>query len=737
MRRGAAPAPSSPIDLLQEAARQLRRGNYISVQTQIEQLRKAGLDPRLDDAACQLLAEAYFRSAMLDNDSSGRLRGLDNALRATPEAAKLHFHRGIALWQLGRITEALPELEFAAAREPQRRGLAYLRALARIAIGQPWNAAGLTPAEANTARLAQKLTGRKPRIGTVTIEEPLLGKGIEMWQALLAMREDPAAAPQALLKVAAEQNMRKPIARILNYYRGVAAVRAGDHDGARAAWLYAQSAGLNTPWLVENLTALTRGEAVELAQAGRWQDVVNLLGRLPGFAADRVLAETGSLAYYHLGYDAAQAGRWQVAAQHWRQANELAPSRYIAQNLALAEEALGNWANAAEAWREMVRRRPRKEDHPDYLTDLQVAALWSHAAECYTHTDALPQVEVCLRNAIKYAPDDTALRLRLADLLLSDQRGDAAETQLKELLAVEPQHIEALVRLARLYETWWDRDAMAVWRQVLAINPSHPEAREGLAEGYIRMVGQGAPSAALTLGGAYPGKNNIEILQTGLQELPGHPRLLAELGAAYTRAKQFGPARDALLQAFEAAPQDTRVATTVLHELLHANAGDAVEKLLPVARQIPRLLPAFWFDQAQMALRCRLGEEWADVFIEEAVRLSEQPWVEDTHAGLLLEAYEIVHEEKAQGLLAVLEERIRTEVPTSGAVEYLEAHKAFFDKMDKRAATRLMHAAVRAARQANDRGVLQRAEALEPMLKGAPEGFDLSRIMRELFGDML
>jgi len=738
-RRGVTPppAPTGTTSILQEAARQLRRGSFAAVQTQMAQLRKSRLDPASAEAARQLLAEAHFRAAMLDNNLTERLHHLTTALQETPDTPKLHFHRGITLWLLGRGAEALPELEAVATREPQRRGLPYLRALARIAAGQPWDAAGLTPAEANTVRLVQKLAQRKPRAGSVTIEEPLLGKGTELWQALITMREDPAAAPQIQLKVAVEQNMRKPIGRILNYYKGVAALRAGDREGARAAWLYAQGAGHDTPALAENLTALLRAEAVELSEAGRWQELINLLGRVPDLGGDRILAETGGLAYYHLGYEAAQAGKWQLAAQHWRKSNELDANRYVSQNLALAEEALQNWGNAAEAWRDMVRRRPRKEDHPDYLTDIQVAALWSHVAECYQHTEFISEVETCLRNALKYAPDDAALRLRLADTLLNDQRGDAAETQLQEIIAIEPQHIEALVRLGRLYEGWWDRDPMAIWRQVLAINPTHPEARDALADGYVKMVNAASPFALYNFTIKNPGKTNIEILEAGLRELPDHPKLLVELGTTQARANQHRQARESLLKAFRVAPQDVKIANSVLHELLHANAGDAVEELIPLARQIPRLLPAFWFDQASMALQCKLGEVWADLFIEEALKLVDQPYVEDTRAGLLLEAYEVAHQGATTELRALLEKRIREEVPNSGAVQYLEAYRLHFEKQDIRGASRLIREAIRNARRANDTGVLRRAEAIEPVLKGAPAPLDFQRILRDLFPEGL
>ena len=721
--------------MLQEAVRLLRRGAYALAREQLARVPKLGLDPGLAAAACEILAEAHFRAAMSSDDLSERLGYLDAALQQTPDAVKLHFHRGLALWHQGQPAEALAELDVVAARQPGRRGLAYLRALARIATGQMWDTAGLTRAEANTLRLVHGLAQRNSPAESATMEEPLLGKGMELWRALVAMGEDATDAPLGQLKVAAEQNTRKPIGRILHYYKGVAAMRAGDRDTARGAWLYAQGAGWSSPVFAENLTALLREEAIGLAQENRWQDLVNLISRLPAsvVGADRIVAETGSLAYYHLGYEAAQAGKWPIAVKRWRKDNDLDANRYLAQNLALAEEALENWANAAQAWRGMVRRRPRKEDHPDYLTDAQVAALWNHAAECYEHTELDGEVETCLRNAIKYAPDDTELRLRLVDVLLLQERIDAAETQLQDILSFEPQHIEALVRLGRLYEMRWDRDPMSIWRQVLAVNPRQPEAREMLAEDYAKMVSDQPSFVAHRLSLMHPGKSDIEVLEIGLRELPGHPKLLVALGMAHARQRHAKQAREYLLQAYQAAPQDVRTVNSVLHELLHADAGDAIRDLLPAVRQIPHLLPGFWFDQASMALQCAFGEEWAAVFIEEGLTLSDQPWVDDSRAGLLLDAYELAHDNKAGGLSALLEKRIREEAPTSGAVPYIEAYQLSFEEGDVRGAARLIRDAIRAARRAKDTGVLRRAEAIEPLLKGMPEAFDLQRILNDLF----
>ena len=69
---------------------------------------------------------------------------------------------------------------------------------------------------------------------------------------------------------------------------------------------------------------------------------------------------------------------------------------------------------------------------------------------------------------------------------------------------------------------------------------------------------------------------------------------------------------------------------------------------------------------------------------------------------MLLEAYEVADEEKAGALRAALEKRIREEVPASGAVQYIEAHRLNFEKHDERGARRLIKEAIR-ARAAGER----------------------------------
>jgi hypothetical protein len=267
----------------------------------------------------------------------------------------------------------------------------------------------------------------------------------------------------------------------------------------------------------------------------------------------------------------------------------------------------------------------------------------------------------------------------------------------------------------------------------LAANPTQPEAREALAADYVNMVSDTWPVVYGRFAIEHGQMSDIEVLETGLRELPGHPRLLVALGTTHARQGHAQQAREYLLLAYQAAPQDVRIVSSVLHELLHADAADVVEDLVPAVGQIPRLLPAFWFDQARMALHCKLGLERVQFFIEEALKLGGQPWVDDTPAGMLLEAFELANEEKAKDLSALLEKRIREEFPNSGAVQYIEASRLNFEKHDGRGAARLMRDAMRAARRANDTGVLRRAEAIELLLKSGPDGIRLRHFLNDLF----
>jgi tetratricopeptide (TPR) repeat protein len=686
------------------------------------------------EAARQLLAEVHFRAAVGMTEAVSRLEHLDKALGYAPGLGKLHYYRGLALWQLDRLSEAIPELDAAFEAEPERPRLAYLRQLARLAGGQPWKADKLPAAEANTLLVvAQLLRAKTTEPVVAALPGPTLGKGSALWQALLEMRRDASAAPVELLHQATTENTRRPVQAILLYYLGVAAARAGATGEASSAWVKARSVGLETPWLRQNQTVFLQERAIEDTLTGRWQEFLDAVRQVPLPPGDPLLAELVGIAHYHAGYAAAQTGRWRVAAEHWRQAQELHGSRNVAQNLALAEEKLGHWKQAADAWREMIRRRPRKPEHADYLSDAQVAFIWDHIAECYDRAGVTGEALVTLKNAAKYAPDSVDRRLKVVDALVGDERDEAAINELQRILELDPQHEDALMRLGALYKQSWRQDPMPIWRRVLETNPASTEAREELAEAYLAQVAPkfGQPQRFMLYGPSTP-RETVSLLERALKEVPGHPKLLYQMGFELMEMGKKKEGLPLLIEAYDAAPTDAGVVGNVFHELLHSQASDEVTKRLPQVRQIPGLRPAFWIQQGESVLECKLGEDWAERFFNEALQLVGRPWVDDTWAGIMLQIVETADGTEAKDLAATYAERVAAEAPASGAREYLEARRIFEHKHDAKAALKLLRKAQQAARAAKDQGVLLMAEAIEAQLSGRGLPKELLDMLKDL-----
>jgi tetratricopeptide (TPR) repeat protein len=719
-----------PGQRLQEAVAVLRSGETDRALALATGALAAANDPVTSTAARHVVIEAHFRMAAATADLSKRLHHLDAALQLAPEEARLQYHRAMTLWCLGRVAEAVPHLEALVAQNGHRYGVAFLHQLACAATGQPWSDRELSEAEAHTVRLLQAVLHGKnlSELLVQTQDVPLLGNQPELWQTLLHMTATPQAAPLARLQAIAHGLAPISGSTVLQYYLGVVAMRQGDVKTAQSAWQSAAAAGMATPWLVENRICLLSEQAHELGQAGHWQELVDVLqSSQPTETLDPVLTEMLAVAHGHLGYAAAQADDWESAACHWREAVARNASRQIFQNLALAEEALGRWPAAADAWREMVRRRPRKQGHPDSLTDAQVAAIWHHIAECYERAEDFDEVITCLKNAVKYAPDDLELRLKMVDISVRLEREAAAASELDRILEINPQYVPALVRLGSLYDNHWDRDAMPIWRRVLSVEPHHEEARDALAQLYIKKVQEQGPRYGwFDRLRRRSEKEKIALLQEGLEELPGHPTLLLELGEQYAVIGKNTEACSYFEQAWEAAPRKASVVSSAMHRLLHANGGTTVTRLLPKAREMPGLLATFWVEQGRSALHCDLGQQWVNLFWAEALAVAEQGRHGDTKAYVLVSIFEAAGSEQATDLAARYAARIRAEHPHSGGVEYIDAFHAAHDRHDQARAIRLLRQAQRTARQANETGIAELAERVEQVLKSPlPLLFDL------------
>ncbi len=715
--------------LLAESMRRLRRGNMDQALTlAMDALSMAEQDDERHRAQ-QVVAEVLFRMAMLGTEE-GRLARLRGALEASPDDARIRFHLAVTLLRAGQANEALREMDAVAAKEPERPGLAYLRQLARLAQGKATSETGLSADEVTTLRAARHLMQKQNRAPLV-LEGAPLGQSAEAWQALELMRRDPAAAPIEALEQAANALEDGAIQRHLLYYKGVAAMRAGEATAARQAWLDGQARGLATPWLTEALAYSLRERAVQLAAAEAWAEIVELGAQAPDQIEDRILAETIGLAYFHLGYEAAQAGKWLRAAQEWRRAEPYIRNRHLAQNLALAEEALNNWKQAAEAWRAMARRRPRSTDHPDYLTDSQVAGIWRRAAYCYRQVGDPAEAITCMRTAIKYDPQDTEFRRELVSDLLDNDQLDAARNELERTLAIAPDDVATLIQLASLnleLGLWRGGESIPLWRRALAVEPQNQEASEGLARAYVQKI-EWAPMH---------GDEGVDaLIEQALTELPNHPRLLLGVARSFQKRQVPARARELYLRAYEIAPEEVPSVSILLHELLHLDGDKLVEEMLPRVREIPLLLPGFWFNQSERVLHCKLDPTWVICFSDEAIKLAGRPHVPETAATLLMSAYEILGPTAPSELKDYYSKRIRNEAAACGGPEFVAALEAVA-KDETSAARRLFNQAKRAARRSKDKSALAFIEEIEEAafaLPGSKINFGVLERLMDLFPD--
>lgn len=703
--------------LIQEARRELKQSEYdvaLELANQAERLAQSEDEHQTCDT---LQAEIYFQRGS-NRDGHLDLDDLELAALLAPEETRYRVQLARALEQAGQVEKALDHYR-AAAETSHDSGVGFLWSVAALRAGKPLPQVDLAPAEKNTLDVVRGLTTKQTESTSPT--EPLLGDSPALWQGLIQMRTDPDAAPEEELKRAVTKLDGTKANSIANYYLGVAALRAGDIDAAWQAMTAAREAGYTSSWMAENFSYLARAETIQYAEAERWKKVVDVGEPALHKVDDRILAETVSLAYFHLGYGAAQEGDWEKAASYWEQAEQHDSNRHLAQNLALAKEQREDWSGAAEAWRDVARRRPRKEDHPDYLTDNQVAGIWQHAADCYERAGIPPQAITCLQNALKYAPDDVEIRHELSTALIVNDQTDAAENELERILERDPDNVAALVRLGELYTSnrwsWWrHRDEVVdVLTRALELEPNHSEAREILGD-FLLEEGDQAMNWGLYAQAA-------EHYRQGLERLPDYAPLHAFLGEAERMLGHDKAAREHLLKAYELDPSRVQTVGHVLHELLHIDEKK-VRELLPDIRENVRVVPQFWISQGTQALECELGDAWAEQFFDEALALVDKPSMPATRATVLVDI--VIGLSKADAKDSVLDRRYRKQierdVPNSGAKETLEALTAIFERGDFAKAERLLDKARRKARKAGEDMLAERIDMLEEFLFAGPLG---------------
>jgi tetratricopeptide (TPR) repeat protein len=311
---------------------------------------------------------------------------------------------------------------------------------------------------------------------------------------------------------------------------------------------------------------------------------------------DRRLGELISQAHQRLAYKAASAGQWTDATQHWEAADQAEGGSFrLAYNLALAYERAEDFIAAGERWREALRRRPRRDDHPDAIDDEQVSQLWRRAAEAYSKAGEYDEAVHVFRQAVKWNPDHVDTRMALAEMLLANGQLQAAANELDRILERDPDNVPALLRQGEVVAasgSWWRWNSpVSYWERVLELEPDNATARQLLVDFYQDQADYHLSWADY--------ESAVEMYRQALEYQPENGRVLAALGGCYLRMDQQAIAQEYVEQALAAAPEDLNMYDQIIHAWLDVGQPDRAWEVMARAEAVVETIPYdFYLHQA-------------------------------------------------------------------------------------------------------------------------------------------
>lgn len=299
--------------------------------------------------------------------------------------------------------------------------------------------------------------------------------------------------------------------------------------------------------------------AAGLSAAGRSDEAVESFQRLVKAAPDRAQS------YYELGTALLGQGKKAEAAQQFEAAVKLAPAYAEPMSqLVLMDLTSERSTTALNRVNEQLRRAPRSAQLYDLLGLVQAARNKPDSAE------------VAYRQAVELDPNLVDARVRLAELYEVSGRPELAIPHAESASKLDPTNPRALMATAVAYQQLNDvARARAAYEATLAINPKYPGAANNLAYLLSEQPGQEElafrlassaqqispddPHVLDTLGwilykrGDY--QRAVTVLKQSASKLPESPGVQYHLGMAAEKMGDTTTARAALTKAVGASSE--------------------------------------------------------------------------------------------------------------------------------------------------------------------------------------
>jgi len=684
--------------LAQQGLKAFQQADYDGAIKTWEQARRK---PNTPDTLPAALAEAHFRRAI--NSPAPRLADLQQAVQLRPTDKCYRYHLALAYHRQGELTQAEPIYRKLLSESFQRVALPLAQLLVeqKKAVTQDPVWAQLSRHEQTQLIAAESLITRK---GEATLRHLAQQPLDPLWAGLIAVALNDKALARQKLQKHIEQAAHPLSQAVARYYLGALEAATGQTEAAWQQWQAAQAAGLSSHHLRQNLAALAYEQAFQAQQAGKPYQAAEFLEQvqLDKLANGEVKVFQQQL-NLDLGYAAAQKEQWPEAVIHWEKAEKNGDdSRKLVYNLALAYQKVERYRDSAEYWRALLRRRPRKSDHPDALTEPQVARIWQNIAENYSKVGDYEEAITTYKNAVKWAPDNIDLRLKLVETYQQEGRWQAAENELNRILEKDPNHIPALTLLAESYsESYWSGRARQIWLRILELEPQNPVVRQQLAHSYV------AEGSRLSQWRMY--QQAINIYQEGLKHVPNSQQLLVMIGGTYADWGKMKQARDYLEQGRAVNPNDLSTLHTIFLIWLEHKSIKDVQQTFEHAQAVTTPVPgAFFLDLAE-----HCDEYDQDKLGRQILDYTAQRYQDDDNVlvGVAIAYLDQEEDRRAVPLLRRVLEKNPNHIEAN-----IQLGLAYYSMNQNRLAERHWHTAQNQARKNNDHLILHRIKLMKDEL---------------------